>query len=158
MEIFVFDRPIVTESSDIKSSSKKCTCFHRQTQRHQSSPTQSSEQTVSAVRVNTPNRHSSLMQTATLSAYHTGEPQRLSIKPCSLLNDTENRLDMQNDPYEFVDNTNKVSYLTGSARCTLVTASAAMAANYNTNNNTNNSHNAITSTMSRIRFGKLTSR
>ncbi len=101
------------------------------------------------------------MQTATLSAYHTGEPQRSPIKSCSLLNDTENRLDMQNDAYEFVDTTKKFSYLTGSARCTLVTASATIAANNNnanTNNNTNISINTISSTMSRIRFGKSTSR
>ena len=99
------------------------------------------------------------MQTATLSAYHTGEPQRSPIKSCSLLNDTENRLDMQNDAYEFVDNTKKFSYLTGSARCTLVTASAAIAANHNnTNYNTNMSNNTISSTMSRIRFGKSNSR
>jgi hypothetical protein len=94
------------------------------------------------------------MQTATLSAYHTGEPQRSPIKSCSLLNDTENRLDMQNDAYEFVDNTKKISFLTGSARCTLVTASAAMAANNaNTNNHAHISHNTISS---KIRFRKLT--
>jgi hypothetical protein len=98
------------------------------------------------------------MQTATLSAYHTGEPQRSPIKSCSLLNDTENRFDMQNDAYEFIDNTKKVSYLTGSARCTLVTASAAIAAYINTNNNTNISNNSISSTMSRIRFRKSNSR
>ncbi|CAF1375444.1 unnamed protein product [Adineta steineri] len=159
VEIFVFDRPIPAESSESKSSSKKCTCLHRQSQRPKSSPIPSQQQSDSTIRVNTPNRHSSLMQTATLSACYTGEPQRSPIKSCSLLNDTENRLDMQNDAYEFVDNTKKVSYLTGSARCTLVTASAAaFAANNNTNNNTNISHNTISSTMSRIRFGKLTSR
>jgi hypothetical protein len=95
------------------------------------------------------------MQTASLSAYHTGEPQRSPIKSCSLLNDTENRLDMQTDAYEFVDNTKKASYLTGSARCTLVTASATVAAN-NINANTNNT--TITSTTSRTRFGKSASR
>ena len=63
------------------------------------------------------------MQTATLSAYHTTEPQPSPMKSCSLLNDTENRFDMTNDAYEFVDNTKKVSYLTGSARCTLVSTS-----------------------------------
>jgi hypothetical protein len=40
----------------------------------------------------------------------------------------------------------------------LVTASAAIAANHNTNNNTNISNNTISSTMSRIRFGKSNSR
>jgi hypothetical protein len=109
----------------------------------------------STTRVNAPNRHSSLMQTASLSAYHTGEPQRSPIKSCSFINDTENRLDMQNDAYELVNNTKKASYLTGSARCTLVTASAAVAAN-NTNANTNNI--TVTSTTSRIRFGKSASR
>jgi hypothetical protein len=100
------------------------------------------------------------MQTATLSAYHTGEPQRSPIKSCSLLNETENRLDMQNDSYEFIDNTKKVSFLTGSARCTLVTASATIAANNNnnTNNHANISHNTISSTMSKFRFGKSNSR
>lgn len=98
------------------------------------------------------------MQTATLSAYHTGEPQRSPIKSCSLLNETENRFDMQNDAYEFVDNTKKVSYLTGSARCTLVTAAATLVAANNTNNHANISNNTISSTMSRIRFGKSTSR
>ncbi|CAF4608251.1 unnamed protein product [Rotaria magnacalcarata] len=158
VEIFVFDRPILTESSDEKISSKKCTCFHRETKRHQSSPIPSAELTVSTARANAPNRHSSLMQTATLNAYHTSEPQRSPIKSCSLLNDTENRLDMQNDAYEFVDNTKKVSYLTGSARCTLVTASAAIATHYNTNHNSNISNNTLSSTMSRIRFGKSNSR
>jgi hypothetical protein len=163
VEIFVFDRPVQTESSEMNSSPKKCTCFHRQAQRLQSSPIPTRQQSDPTTRVNTPNRHSSLMQTATLSAYHTGEPQRSPIKSCSLLNDTENRLDMQNEAYEFVDNTKKVSYLTGSARCTLVIASAALAANNNnnnnnTNNNTNIIHNTISSTMSRIRFGKLISR
>jgi hypothetical protein len=93
------------------------------------------------------------MQTATLSAYHTGEPQRSPIKSCSLLNETENRLDMQNDPYEFVDNTKKISYLTGSARCTLVTTSAAIAAN--TNTHAHISHNTVSS---RIRFRKSINR
>ncbi|CAF3230310.1 unnamed protein product [Rotaria socialis] len=158
VEIFVFDRPILAESSDGKISSKKCTCFHRQTKRHQLSPIPSSEQTVSTTRANTPNRHSSLMQTATLSAYHTSEPQRSPVKSCSLLNDTENRFDMQNDAYEFVDNTKKISYLTGSARCTLVTASAAIATHYNINHNTNVSNNTLSSAMSRIRFGKSNSR
>jgi len=158
VEIFVFDRPVHTESSENKSSPKKCTCLHRQSQRPQSSPIQTQQQSDLTTRINIPNRHSSLMQTATLSAYHTGEPQRSPIKSCSLLNDTENRLDMQNDAYEFVDNTKKVSYLTGSARCTLVTASATIAANNNTNNHTNISNNTISSNMSRIRFGKLTSR
>jgi hypothetical protein len=158
VEIFVFDRPIPTESFESKSSSKKCTCLHRQSQRPKSSPLPTQQQSDLTTRVTTPNRHSSLMQTAALSAYHTGEPQRSPIKSCSLLNDTENRLDMQNDAYEFVDNTKKVSYLTGSARCTLVTASAAIAANHNTNNNTNISNNTISSTMSRIRFGKSNSR
>ncbi|CAF5213718.1 unnamed protein product, partial [Rotaria magnacalcarata] len=143
---------------DEKISSKKCTCFHRETKRHQSSPIPSAELTVSTARANAPNRHSSLMQTATLNAYHTSEPQRSPIKSCSLLNDTENRLDMQNDAYEFVDNTKKVSYLTGSARCTLVTASAAIATHYNTNHNSNISNNTLSSTMSRIRFGKSNSR
>ncbi|UJR15167.1 hypothetical protein I4U23_002130 [Adineta vaga] len=162
VEIFVFDRPIPTESSESRSSSKKCTCPHRQSQRPKSSPIPTEQSSDSTTRVNIPNRHSSLMQTATLSAYHTGEPQRSPIKSCSLLNDTENRLDMQDDAYEFVNNTKKVSYLTGSARCTLVTASAAAiasaVANNNTNNITNISHNTISSTMSKIRFGKSISR
>jgi hypothetical protein len=161
VEIFVFDRPIPTESFESKSSSKKCTCLHRQSQRPQSSPIIPTEQqSDSTTRINTPNRHSSLMQTATLSAYHTGEPQRSPIKSCSLLNETENRLDMQNDSYEFIDNTKKVSFLTGSARCTLVTASATIAANNNnnTNNHANISHNTISSTMSKFRFGKSNSR
>ncbi len=159
MEIFVFDRPMPTESSEIKLSTK-CTCFHRQSQRPKSSPIPqhptpppSSSINQLTTRISAPNRHSSLMQTATLSAYHTGEPQRSPIKSCSLLNDTENRLDMQNDAYELVNNTKKASYLTGSARCTLVTASAAVAA-HNTNTNTNN----ITSTRSRTRFRKSASR
>ncbi len=153
------------QPSDIKSSTK-CTCFHRQSQRQRSSPISqpssppppppSSSIDQSTTRANTPNRHSSLMQTATLSAYQSGEPQRSPIKSCSLLNHTDNRLDMQNDAYELVNNTKKASYLTGSARCTLVTASAAVAAN-NTNANTNNT--TITSTTSRTRFGKsITSR
>jgi len=162
VEIFVFDRPVLTESSEIHSSTK-CKCFHQKSHRPKSSPIpqQPSNSTPSSInesttRVNTPNRHSSLMQTATLSAYHTSEPQRSSIKSCSLLNETENRLDMQNDPYEFVDNTKKASYLTGSARCTLVTASAAALVANNTNAHTNNT--TITSTTSRTRFRKLTSR
>ncbi len=158
MEIFIFDRPVPTEPSD-KKSATKCTCFHRQSQRPKSSPIPESSSPTppppSTTRVNTPNRHSSLMQTAALSAYHTGEPQRSPIKSCSLLNDTENRLDMQNDAYELVNNTKKASYLTGSARCTLVTASATVAAN-NTNANTNNT--TVTSTTSKIRFGKSASR
>ncbi|CAF3932966.1 unnamed protein product [Rotaria sordida] len=162
VEVFLFDRPIPTESLKIKSSTK-CTCFHRQSkttliQQEQTSNSnllpQSSSTSIneSTIRIN---RHSSLMQTATLSAYHTGEPQRSPIKSCSLLNNTENRLDMQNDTYEFVDNTKKASYLIGSARCTLVTASAAIIAN-NPNANTNNI--TITSTTSRARFGKSASR
>ncbi len=159
MEIFVFDRPVHTESFENKSSPKKCTCLHRQSQRPQSSPIPTQPQSDSTARVNTPNRHSSLMQTAALSAYHTAEPQRSPIKSCSLLNETENRFDMQNDSYEFVDNTKKVSYLTGSARCTLVTASAALAAAINhTHNRTNLSNNPVSSTMSRIRFRKSASR
>ena len=131
MEIFVFDRPVHTESSESKSITKKMymsSSTISTTYNHHHIPNINTINHDSTTRVNTPNRHSSLMQTATLSAYHTGEPQRSPIKSCSLLNDTENRLDMQNDAYEFVDNTKKVSYLTGSARCTLVTASATIAA------------------------------
>ena len=140
----MFDRPVQTES---ESSPKKCTCLQRQSRRPQSSPISSQPPIDSTLRVNTPpNRHSSLMQTAALSAYHTGEPQRSSIKSCSLVNDT----------YEFVDNTKKISYLTGSARCTLVTASATMAATHaNTNNHAHLSHNTISS---RIRFRKSNNR
>lgn len=160
MEIFVFDRPVPTKSSESEPSWKKCTCIHRQSQRPKSPPIPTQQSSDSTTRVNTPNRHSSLMQTATLSAYHTGEPQRSSIKSYSLLNETENRFDMQNDAYEFVDNVKKVSYLTGSARCTLVTASALAANNHthSTNNTTNTSHNSLSSTMSRVRFAKLTRR
>lgn len=166
MEIFVFDRPVPTEPLDLRSS-VKCTCFHRQSQTVKSSqapqtststppppppPTPPSSFDQSATRINALNRHSSLMQTATLSAYHTGEPQRSPIKSCSLVNDTENSLDMQNDAYELVNNTKKASYLTGSARCTLVTASATAVAN-TTNANTNN----LIMT-SRARSGKSISR
>ncbi|CAF1677759.1 unnamed protein product, partial [Adineta ricciae] len=164
VEIFVFDRPVPTKSSESEPSWKKCTCLHRQSQRPKSPPIPTQQSSESTTRVNTPNRHSSLMQTATLSAYHTGEPQRSSIKSYSLLNETENRFDIQNDAYEFVDNVKKVSYLTGSARCTLVTASAAalVANNHNhihpTNNMTNTSHNSLSSAMSRVRFGKSASR
>jgi hypothetical protein len=112
------NRSVPTESSETKSFTK-CTCFHRQSQRPKSSspilqqesnPTSSPSSSIneSTTRVNAPNRHSSLMQTASLSAYHTGEPQLSPIKSCSLLNDTENRLDMQTDAYEFVDNTKKL--------------------------------------------------
>ncbi|CAF1492566.1 unnamed protein product [Adineta steineri] len=168
VEIFVFDRPVAPPESSETKSSIKCKCFHRQSQRPKSSiilqqqssnpapPSSSSSTNESTARVNALNRHSSLMQTATLSAYHTSKPQHTPIKSCSLLNDTENRLDMQNDAYEFVDNTKKASYLTGSARCTLVTASAAIAANNNTNANINNTN--VTSTTSRTRFGKSASR
>ena len=158
MEIFIFDRPVPTEPSDLKSSIK-CTCFHRQSQTVKSSPIpQISTSTPppsldqSTTRINAPNRHSSLMQTATLSAYNTCEPQRSPIKSCSLVNHTENGLDMQNDAYELVNNTKKASYLTGSARCTLVTAAATVVAN-TTNSNTNN-----LTTTSRPRFGKALSR
>lgn len=155
-----------TESSEIKSPIK-CTCFHRQSQRPKSppipqplscpiSPPPPSSAPI-ATPINPPNRHSSLMQTAALSAYHTGEPQRSPIKSCSLVHDTENRLDMQNDAYELVNNTKKASYLTGSARCTLVTASAAVATN-NNNTNANTNTTTIPSTTSRIRFGKSASR
>ena len=146
------------ELSDFKSSSN-CTCFHRQSQRMTPSTTTSKPKSdspplvdVSSARATPPNKHSSLMQTAALSAYHTSEPQRSPFKSCSLLNETENRLDMQNDRYEFVDKTKKASYLTGSARCTLVTASAVLAA-HRTNLTT-----TITSVTSRTRFGKATSR
>lgn len=151
--------------SKVKSS-KKCTCFHNQKSQQQKStsippseqPSGSSSLPSPSINESTPranvvNRHSSLMQTAALSAYHTSEPQRSPIKSCSLLNNAENGLDMQNDAYEFVDNAKKASYLIGSARCTLVTASAAVAAN-NTNANTNNT----ASTSSRARFGKSASR
>ncbi|UJR31512.1 hypothetical protein I4U23_019001 [Adineta vaga] len=159
VEIFIFDRPVPTESIERKPS-RKCKCFRRQAQRPNSSPLPQQPSTPptppstnpSTIRVNIPNKHSSLMQTAALSAYHTNEPQRSPIKSCSLLNETENRSDTQNDAYEFVDTTKKASYLTGSARCTLVTATAANHANTNINN-TN-----ITSTTSKIRFGKTTSR
>lgn len=160
MEIFIFDRPVPAEPSDLKSSIK-CTCFHRQSQTVKSSPIPTSipppptpppSSDQSTTRVTAPNRHSSLMQTATLSAYHTCEPQRSPIKSCSLVNDTENGLDMQNDAYELVNNTKKASYLTGSARCTLVTAAATAVANP-TNSNTNN-----LTTTSRPRFGKALSR
>lgn len=152
-----------TESSEIKFPTK-CTCFHRQSQRPKSSPipersSNSSTSSNTTTPINTPNRHSSLMQTATLSAYHTSEPQRSPIKSCSLLHDTENRLDMQNDAYDLVNNTKKASYLTGSARCTLVTASA-VAANNTTNTNANANTNIITNTSTtlRTRFGKSASR
>ena len=168
MEIFIFDRPVPTEPSENKSSAK-CTCFHRQSQRPKSSPIPEPLSSTpspptppidpsSTTRANAPNRHSSLMQTATLSAYHTGEPQRSPIKSCSLLNDTENRFDMQNDAYELVNNTKKASYLTGSARCTLVTASATAAATNNNNANANTNNTTVTSTTSKIRFGKSASR
>ena len=147
--------------SDFKSSSN-CTCFRRQPQRvipstattTTSKPNSDCPPLVDAsrARITPPNKHSSLMQTAALSAYHTSEPQRSPFKSCSLLNETENRLDMQNDRYEFVDKTKKASYLTGSARCTLVTASAVLAA-HRTNLTT-----ATPSAKSFTRFGKATSR
>lgn len=95
------------------------------------------------------------MQVAGLSAYHTGEPQRPTTKTGSLLNEADSRSESHNDAYEFIDNAKKVSYLTGSARCTLVTASASIAT---TNHPANTSHNATPATMSRIRFGKSSSR
>ncbi|CAF3817176.1 unnamed protein product [Rotaria sp. Silwood1] len=165
VEIFLFDRPIPPiELSKIKSSTK-CTCFHRRTRQSKSTLISQQEQTSNPTNsipsssmnesITRINRHSSLMQTATLSAYHTSESQRSPIKSCSLLNNKENHDDIKDDTYEFVDNTKKASYLIGSARCTLVTASATIAAN-NTNANTNNI--AITSTTSRARFGKSASR
>ena len=149
VEIFVFDRPVPTDSFDSQISPKKCTCLHRRTQRPQSSPIPPPQSSDSTVRTNTPNRHSSLMQTATLNAYHLSEPQRSPIKSCSLLNETEDRFDMENQPYEFVDNTKKVSFLTGSARCTLVSSSTSTSANTPIN-----PANISSSTMSRLRFGK----
>jgi hypothetical protein len=66
VETFVFDRPVPTESSELKSPFK-CTCFRRP----KSSPVQQQPPppsiNESTTRVNAPNRHSSLMQTATLS-------------------------------------------------------------------------------------------
>lgn len=162
VEIFVFDRPVPTQQHSDMKFHKKCTCFHRQSQRPKSSPTTQipnpstppssssspSDQTIK--RTTTPNRHSTLMQTATLSAYHTGEPQRSPIKSCSLLNETENCLDTQNDAYELVNNTKKASYLIGSARCTLVAAPTTVTT---TTNST-----PIPSTTSKIRFGKSANR
>ena len=96
------------------------------------------------------------MQTSKLSAYHTGEPQRSSIKSYPVLTGMENCLDMQNNLYGFLDNTKKVSCLTGSARCTLVTFLAATTINYDANNDKNISNKIITSTMSRIGLRKST--
>ena len=167
MEIFIFDRPVPTQSSETKLS-KKCTCFHRRSSRPKSTPIPQEEQSSSLTSlpsssfnesmtpVNSVNRHSLLMQTVTLNAYHTDKPQRSSIKSCSLLNDTKNHQDTPNDSYEFVDNTKKASFLTGSARCILVTVSAAFAATNKANAHTNNG--TITSTTSRTRFRKSTSR
>ena len=151
VEIFVFDRPVVpTQQHSNMKSQKKCTCF----QRPKSSPTtqtsSSTDQTDKpTTTTTTTNRHSTLMQTATLSAYHTGEPQRSPIKSCSLLNETENCLDTQNDAYELVNSTKKASYLIGSARCTLVIAPATV---------TKNNSTPISSTTSKIRFGKSANR
>lgn len=100
------------------------------------------------------------MQAATLSAYHPGELTSSAAKSYSLVNDTDQRLDVTNDSYDFVDNNNKVSYLTGSARCTLVTASAALAAattnptSTNIPTNTSNVH----SLSARLGFGKVLNR
>ena len=123
----------------------KCTCSQRQTQRPNSSPPVQQDSTPPSARPTsaTPNKHSSLMQTATLSAYHPSEPQRSPIKSCSLLNENENRLDMSKETYEFVDTTKKASFLTGSARCTLVTATATAA----------QSPNPHSTNTSRARFG-----
>jgi PBP1b-binding outer membrane lipoprotein LpoB len=142
----------------------KCTCSHRKQQRMASSSSSSSSSTcqpsssatssssssvnASPTSVNTPNKHSSLMQTVTLSAYHPSQPQHASIKSYSLLNDTDNRLDMHNETYEFVDSIKKASYLTGSARCTLVATSVAP----------HTSQTTGTLTSSRIRFGKSNNR
>jgi hypothetical protein len=158
------------ESTESKLPSR-CTCFHRQSHRPNSSPTYPQPRAPQAAppqsrptstplptnqsppRTAIPNKHSSLMQTAALSAYHTGEPQRSPIKSCSLLQETDPRSDTHNDPYEFVDNSKKASYLTGSARCTLVTTSATAHTNYISTNNA-----TVTSTSSRARFGKSASR
>lgn len=143
VEIFLFERPVPS----------KCTCSQRQTQRPNSSPPIQQDLTPPSTRttITTPNKHSSLMQTATLSAYHPSEPQRSPIKSCSLLNENENRLDMSNETYDFVDTTKKASFLTGSARCTLVTAAAATHNAQSPNTNSTNT--------SRSRFGgKLPSR
>ena len=150
----MFDRPILTEPVDGRSSSKKCTCFHRRPQSSPSAtPPPSDAVIASPVRPNT-DRHRSLMQTATLSAYHPTELARTPIKSCSLLNESDNRLDMYTDTYEFVDSTKKVSYLTGSARCTLVTTSAATLTPA-TNPTNHTTHSVIHSFTSRLRFGKL---
>lgn len=137
MEIFLFERPVPS----------KCKCSQRQIQRPNSSPPiqQDSTPPLTRTTITTPNKHSSLMQTAALSAYHPSEPQRSPIKSCSLLNENENRLDMSNETYDFVDTTKKASFLTGSARCTLVTAAAAT---YNAQSPNTNSTNT-----SRSRFG-----
>ena len=160
MEIFLFDRPVPLENIDTKLN-RKCTCYRRQNQRPTSSPVNSSKQSPpspsetststneSTPRVNTPNKHSTLMQAATISAYHTVEPQRSTMKSCSLLNDTEPLSGVQNQNYDFVDSTKKASYLIGSARCTLVTASAAVHTNQTPTN-----HVTTVSTSSRTRFRK----
>ena len=165
VEIFVFDRPVQTDKYDRQSSTKKCTCFHRQSQRPQSTsisadrPTPDiSELTTTPTNI-TRNRHSSLMQTAALSSYQPGDFVSPITKPCSLLNETDQRFDVANNTYEFVDSTKKVSYLTGSARGTLVTTSAALTAatnptHTNTHSPTNTAHHLFAATMSRIRFGK----
>ncbi|CAF4667225.1 unnamed protein product, partial [Rotaria socialis] len=171
VEIFLFDRPVPTESSKPKSC-KKCTCFRRQSrqpkstlisqeeeQQQQQQPSPKSLPSSLIIESTTrTNRHSSLMQQAALSAYDTGETQRSPIKSCSLLNNTENRLDMQNDAYEFVDNAKKASYLIGSARCALVTTSAVAVVATNSTAIANTNSNAMTSTTSKTRFGKSASR
>ncbi|CAF5191901.1 unnamed protein product, partial [Rotaria sp. Silwood1] len=90
----------------------KCTCFHRRTRQSKSTLISQQEQTSNPTNsipsssmnesITRVNRHSSLMQTATLSAYHTSEPQRSPIKSCSLLNNKENHDDIKDDTYEFV--------------------------------------------------------
>ena len=170
VEIFVFDRPVQTNNCDRQSSAKKCTCFHRRSQRPQSTSTPTDRPTPEVIELTTTtpttitrNRHSSLMQTAALSAYQPGEFVSPSTKSSSLLNETDHRFDVSTNTYEFVDSTKKVSYLTGSARGTLVTTSAPLASITNTTHpnthiHTNTAHQLLAATLSRLRFGKSANR
>jgi hypothetical protein len=100
------------------------------------------------------------MQTATLSAYQLSEFVPSAAKSSSLRNENEPRFDISHDTYEFVDKTKKVSYLTGSARGTLVTATDALTSNSHSvpTVHTNSNMYSLSSAMSKLRFGKSISR
>ncbi|CAF0739841.1 unnamed protein product [Didymodactylos carnosus] len=157
VEIFIFDYSIEsTAKKDLK-----CTCNQSNIRCQSPSvrlPKPKKEIIVSA----TPpiNRHSALMQSASLSAYHVHntDARSLSFKSFSMLNatfsSTTDDLDDANQTMDInkqfyaIDNIRKASFLTGSARCTLTVGSSNL--NCSISPNVQRSTSTVTNNNSRF--------